>query len=109
ATPPTCSRATYRKRAWWPSHGPTRRRVTSSQISMVSATFGILATSLMMVAFTSTARLYEVGWLWRLTLPLAAALFVLMTVSSAWRYRRGRGGQWKGRVHQPVRQKDTVP
>ncbi len=36
---------------------------------------------------------------WALTLPLAAALYVGMTISSAWRYYRGRGATWKGRSY----------
>jgi hypothetical protein len=32
-----------------------------------------------------------------LLLPVAAALYLLMTVDSAWRHRRGGGAEWKGR------------
>jgi len=33
------------------------------------------------------------------SLPLAAALFGLMTVSSAWDHISGRGHRWKGRIY----------
>jgi len=31
-------------------------------------------------------------------LPLVALLYAGMTVDSAWRHWRGRGGVWKGRI-----------
>jgi len=36
---------------------------------------------------------------WALTLPLAGALYMAMTVTSAWRYHRGTGNHWKGRAY----------
>jgi hopene-associated glycosyltransferase HpnB len=48
-------------------------------------------------AFTPTLRLYGLSPMWGLTLPLAAFLYTLMTISSAVRTWRGRGGAWKGR------------
>jgi hopene-associated glycosyltransferase HpnB len=45
---------------------------------------------------------YRLG-LWRgLLLPLAAMLYALMTVSSAWASWRGRGAGWKGRHYAPA-------
>ena len=52
---------------------------------------------LMAVAFGPTLRLYGLFPAWAALLPVAAALYTLMTVSSAYRYWRGRGGAWKGR------------
>jgi len=52
---------------------------------------------MMPLAFAPTLRLYGLPPAWGLTLPLAAALYMLMTISSAVRYWRGRGGAWKGR------------
>lgn len=49
------------------------------------------------VAFSPTLRLYGLSKAWSLLLPVAAFLFTLMTVSSAIRYWRGKGGAWKGR------------
>jgi hopene-associated glycosyltransferase HpnB len=62
---------------------------------------GGLAQGAMALAFWPTLRLYRLGAAWALTLPLAAALFGAMTLDSAWRFRRGTGGRWKGRVMTP--------
>jgi len=48
-------------------------------------------------AFAPTLRLYGLSPIWALTLPVAAFLYTLMTISSAVRTWRGRGGAWKGR------------
>jgi hypothetical protein len=45
--------------------------------------------------------LYRLATSWLLSLPLAAALYIAMTVDSAIQYRRGTGGRWKGRVFLP--------
>jgi hopene-associated glycosyltransferase HpnB len=53
---------------------------------------------LMSVTYLPMLRLYRLGW-WRApALPLVALLYLAMTVDSAWRHRRGRGGAWKGRT-----------
>jgi hopene-associated glycosyltransferase HpnB len=62
---------------------------------------GALALGGMVLAFWPTVRLYRLGAAWTLTLPLAAMLFGAMTLDSAWRFRRGAGGRWKGRVMTP--------
>ncbi len=53
--------------------------------------------ALMGIAFWPTLDLYGMARAWSLLLPVAALLYTLMTVSSAVRYWRGRGGAWKGR------------
>jgi hopene-associated glycosyltransferase HpnB len=55
----------------------------------------------MAVAYRPTATLYRLATPWLLSLPLAAALYIAMTVDSAIQYRRGTGGRWKGRVFLP--------
>ncbi|MEK9752773.1 MAG: glycosyltransferase [Rhodospirillaceae bacterium] len=51
----------------------------------------------MIRAYAPTLALYRLP-AWRgLLLPLVAGLYTLMTLSSAWRHWRGRGGAWKGR------------
>lgn len=62
------------------------------------ALFGGLAWLMMMVAYAPTARLYQLPWPWLVSLPVAALLYVGMTLDSALRYRLGRGGTWKGRT-----------
>jgi hopene-associated glycosyltransferase HpnB len=60
---------------------------------------GGLTLGLMAIAFQPTLRLYRLGPLWGLGLPVIAAIYLSFTLDSAYQYRRGRGGLWKGRVH----------
>lgn len=62
---------------------------------------GGLAFGAMALAFRPMVRFYRLGAGWTLSLPLAAVLFGAMTLDSAWQYRRGAGGRWKGRVMTP--------
>src|SRR5579864_2630701 len=57
----------------------------------------------MSVAYVPTIMLYRLNPLWALTLPIAAVFYLGATVHSAIRYCLGRGGEWKGRVQDPVR------
>lgn len=57
-----------------------------------------LAWLLMSLSLLPTLRLYRQPWWIAPLLPLAAGLYSAMTFDSAWRHRRGLGGQWKGRV-----------
>jgi hopene-associated glycosyltransferase HpnB len=59
-----------------------------------------------LVAYAAMVRTYVpmVTWLgcrpaWALALPVSAALYTAMTVSSAARHHRGRGAAWKGRAY----------
>ena len=65
------------------------------------AFLGAAAYGLMMVAYRPTLKLYRQSP-WRgMLLPLAGLLYTLMTVDSAFRHWRGRGGGWKGRHYGP--------
>jgi len=64
----------------------------------VPAVLGALAWLLMALSLLPTLRLYRQPFWLAPLLPLAAALYSAMTVDSAWRHWRGRGGRWKGRV-----------
>jgi hopene-associated glycosyltransferase HpnB len=75
----------------WPMHG-----------SLYVAALASVAWLCMASAYWPTLRLYGLGALWSLTLPLAGALYTAMTIDSALQYRRGMGGRWKGRVAAPV-------
>lgn len=66
-----------------------------------AASLAALPWLLMSAAMVPTLRLYRLSPVWGLALPLAALLYLAMSVDSAWRYRRGRGGQWKGRIGAP--------
>lgn len=72
----------------WPLHGST-----------VAALAGAAAWALMAVSFRPTLRLYGQPAALGALLPLAGLLYSLMTLDSAIRHWRGRGGRWKGRTY----------
>ena len=74
----------------WPIHGDA-----------VTAALGGAAWLIMIAVYRPITRWYELRWVWLPSLPLAALLFVAMTVDSAIQHRRGSGGRWKGRVLTP--------
>jgi hopene-associated glycosyltransferase HpnB len=61
-----------------------------------AAVAGGAATLAMVLSYVPMIRYYRLPWWWALGLPVAACLYGAMTVSSAWRHRRG-GVRWKGR------------
>lgn len=63
---------------------------------------GALAWLLMIVTYIPVLRLYRLNLLWALALPLVAVFYMGATFHSAWKYWTGRGGEWKGRVQDPV-------
>lgn len=67
------------------------------------ALLGAAAWLLMAVSFFPVLRLYRLGPLWGLALPLMAVFYMGATFHSAWKYWSGRGGEWKGRVQDPAR------
>lgn len=60
---------------------------------------GTLAWFLMTACYAPMLAYYRVSWLLAPALPLVAALYTLMTLTSAWRHARGVGGGWKGRTY----------
>jgi hopene-associated glycosyltransferase HpnB len=60
---------------------------------------GLAAWLAMAAAFQPTLRLYRLSPLWGAALPGIALLYMYYTLDSAYQYARGRGGQWKGRIH----------
>jgi hopene-associated glycosyltransferase HpnB len=60
---------------------------------------GIGALLAMFTAYWPTLRFYRLGPAWLATLPLAALLFLAMTVESALNYWRGVRAEWKGRTY----------
>jgi hopene-associated glycosyltransferase HpnB len=66
------------------------------------AALGAAAWLLMMVSYVPVLRLYRLSPLWALALPMVAVFYVGATFHSAWKYWTGRGGEWKGRVQDPV-------
>ncbi len=61
---------------------------------------GLAAWLLMIRTYLPMLKLYRVSpWLAPL-LPMTAALYTAMTLDSARRFRRGKGGLWKGRTYE---------
>jgi len=63
------------------------------------AGLGGTAWVLMATSFVPMLRHHHAGWWMSPLLPVAGVLYTAMTVSSAWRHARGRGGSWKGRTY----------
>ncbi|MBD2365380.1 glycosyltransferase [Anabaena minutissima FACHB-250] len=59
----------------------------------------LLTWLLMTWAYFPTIRFYRCSPVFALSLPAIAFLYTLMTIDSALRHWRGRGGEWKGRVY----------
>ena len=74
----------------WPLHG-----------SSTVAALGLAGWLCMTLAYWPIVRLHRQRPYWALTLPLAAVFYTAMTINSAWQYRHGRGGRWKGRIEAP--------
>jgi hopene-associated glycosyltransferase HpnB len=62
---------------------------------------GLAGWLLMSITYVPMLRLYRLSPLRAPSLPLIAAMYAAMTADSARRHRRGRGGEWKGRVIPP--------
>ena len=62
-------------------------------------TLSILTWLLMICAYLPTIKLYKLSIVWAFCLPAIALLYTLMTIDSAIKYYRGKGGAWKGRTY----------
>lgn len=60
---------------------------------------GLSTWLLMAIAYFPTIQLYKCSPILSFCLPAIAFLYNLMTLDSAWRHWRGKGGAWKGRVY----------
>ena len=61
---------------------------------------GLVAWLAMIFSFIPTLRFYGLSPFWSLALPGVAALYLLLHSSfPRMTILRGRGGQWKGRIH----------
>ncbi|MFL6673773.1 MAG: glycosyltransferase [Massilia sp.] len=58
----------------------------------------LLAWLVMSAIYMPMLRYYRRPLPWAPALPLVALFYLGATLASAWRYHRGRGGQWKGRA-----------
>ena len=68
----------------------------------IARVLGLLTWGLMAVSFQPMLRFYRLSPLWGLALPAIAVAYMLYTLDSAYRYLRGQGGNWKGRVQANV-------
>jgi hopene-associated glycosyltransferase HpnB len=66
------------------------------------AVLGAAAWLLMTISFVPILRMYRLNPLWALALPLVAMFYMGATFHSAWKYWSGRGGEWKGRIQDPL-------
>ncbi len=64
----------------------------------LTAAFGLAGWVLLAAGYLPMLRRYALSPAWAPLLPAVALLYAGMTVDSAWRHRRGRGGAWKGRT-----------
>ena len=71
----------------WPLHG-----------NALGGGLALFAWLIMMYTFQPTLRLYALPPTYGFVLPIAALLYLGMTVDSAYRYWLKVGGQWKGRT-----------
>ncbi len=63
------------------------------------AAAGLATWALMSASYVPMLRWHDASPLYAPTLPLAGVLYTLMTVDSALRWFRGKGGAWKGRTY----------
>lgn len=63
---------------------------------------GLITWLLMVIAYFPTIKLYHCSPIFAFCLPIIALLYNLMTIDSAWRHWRGKGGAWKGRVYPTI-------
>ena len=69
--------------------------------SLIVAGLGYASCALMAGCHLPMQLRYRTSWLFGLLMPVTAALYTGMTVGSAWRHWRGRGGRWKDRTYGP--------
>jgi len=63
---------------------------------------GLITWALMMISFYPMLKFYGRSPLWAPLLPAIAFFYLGATVYSAFQYWTGRGGEWKGRVQDPI-------
>lgn len=70
----------------------------STGLAVWLAVAGLTAWTLMTATYLPMLALYRLSPLRAPSLPLIAALYAAMTLTSARRHYSGRGGEWKGRL-----------
>ncbi|MCF8129266.1 MAG: glycosyltransferase [Deltaproteobacteria bacterium] len=67
--------------------------------SVAAALFSLCGLVAMMLGYVPTLKFYRLSWKWVFLMPLIGWLFLSMTWTSAIRFWRGKGAQWKGRAY----------
>lgn len=67
-----------------------------------ASALGLVTWIMMMVSFYPMLKFYGRSSIWAACLPGIAAFYLAATIYSACRYWIGRGGEWKGRVQDPI-------
>lgn len=78
---------------WWPLVGAVTAE--TSVLRLVN----VMSLMVMMSLYLPTLVFYRLNPLWALTMPVVAALYLMMTWNSAIRYWRGERSRWKGRSY----------
>jgi hopene-associated glycosyltransferase HpnB len=71
---------------------------------LVPILLGAASWVLMSLCFLPTIRFYRLNPLWSVALPAIAVFYMGATLDSAFKFWMGKGGEWKGRVQDPVQQ-----
>ena len=68
-------------------------------LSLFLLALGLATLSLMFTSYLPMLQWYRTSKSFALLLPLAGLLYTMMTIDSARRHWKGKGGEWKGRTH----------
>ncbi len=67
--------------------------------SVAAALLSLCGIGAMMLGYIPTLKFYHLNWKWAFFMPLIGWMFLAMTWTSAIRFWRGKGAQWKGRAY----------
>ncbi len=70
---------------------------------------GVAAWLMMTFSYLPMVRFYGLNPAWALALPVTALFYMGATLHSAVKFWSGKGGEWKGRVQDPLPQEDGLP
>ncbi|MCD6294599.1 MAG: glycosyltransferase [Deltaproteobacteria bacterium] len=67
--------------------------------SVTAVMLSLCAFITMILGYIPTLKFYHLSWKWACLMPLIGLLFLAMTWTSAIRFWRGKGAEWKGRAY----------
>lgn len=73
--------------------------IGQSNLSLTLFSIGLVSSCLMIISYMPVLQWYRTSRFFSLLFPLAAMLYMMMTLDSARRYWQGRGGKWKDRTY----------